>query len=382
MHILRIERTIMRKTKIYLAILTLFSLAHLAPLHAQSLVAHGTERPRNIIFFIGDGMGVSQISAGKIVKGRLQLERLPVGGLVTTHAEAEFVTDSAASGTAMATGVKTYNGAISVTNDGQPLKTVFEYAEERRMSTGLVVTCTLTHATPAVFVAHSKSRDLHNEIAEGITTSGVDVLIGGGSAYFLPQSVEGSEREDERDLLQALRDDGMTVAASLEAYRSLDHTPDRLAAFLALEDPKKIAERGYTLSEVTLKALDILSQNDRGFILMVEGSQIDWGGHDNDTDYIVTEMIDFDDAVGVGLDFARRHGDTLVVVTADHETGGMSLLDGSIEKRELSEVKYTTDEHSAVMVPIFAYGPGSGAFGGIHDNTHIGRTLIKFVTGR
>lgn len=338
------------------------------------------ENPENIILFIGDGMGVTHLTAGKVIAGGLNLERFPVGGLMTTFASPEFVTDSAASGTALATGHKTCNGAVSVSHEGRPLKTVAEYAEETGMATGLVVTCSVTHATPAVFVSHVRRRNNYNEIARQITESGVDILFGGGLSYFIPRSQEGSERKDDANLLAKLKGRMIVVTRSseLEAITGCRN----IAYLFTLRHPPRVKFRDMSLAELTSQALKHLSCRKGGFFLMVEGSQIDWGGHQNDEDYIISELIDFDQAVGIGLDFAEENGSTLVIATSDHETGGYALHDGSVEEKKITEREFTCDDHTAAMVPIFSFGPGSYQFGGIHDNTFVGNKMIEYVKMR
>ena len=336
------------------------------------------ERPTNIIFMIGDGMGASHITAARIELGPLNMERLDVGGLSMTFPQKKLVTDSAASGTALATGHKTTNGIISMTPDGKPLKTVLEYAEESGMSTGLVSTCSVTHATPAVFVAHIDDRGKAFEIAEQIAVSGVDVLFGGGRSYFLPESDEHGERADGRNLVEVLRE-RMPVALSLREFRELPDG-DAAAALLADDHPFPATKRQPALSELTGRALEILSKDEDGFFVMVEGSQIDWAGHENHHVWLMDEMEDFDEAVGVVMDFAERDGSTLVIVTADHETGAYAVLDGSLERREVTESNFGSEHHSASMVPVLAFGPGAEALGGIQDNTELGKLLIEYVT--
>ncbi len=333
--------------------------------------------PHNVILMIGDGMGVAHVTAARVAAGTLEMGRLPVGGLETTWSADHFVTDSAASGTAYATGQKTLNGAVSVSPGGETLKTVLEHAEDRGMATGLVVTCSITHATPAVFVAHVAGREDDLEIARQIAESDVEVLFGGGRSFFLPRA-DGGARNDGANLLDVLRSK-MPVALSAEEFRKLGDT-DRAAALLAPEHPGTARERDPDLRELTEKALEILSRDEDGFFLMVEGSQIDWAGHEKEHDWLVDEALDFDRAVGAVMDFAERDGNTLVVVTADHETGGYALLDGALERRTVTRPHFACDDHTASMVPLFAYGPGSDAFGGIGDNAAVGRRLIEIVT--
>jgi alkaline phosphatase len=333
--------------------------------------------PRNVILFVGDGMGVSHVTAGKIAGGSLNLERFKVMGLLTTYSQDALITDSAAAATALATGHKSYNGAISVSPEKTPLKTVFEYAEEAGKATGLVASCAVTHATPAAFVSHVDDRGKYDDIAEQIAESGVDVLFGGGLAYFTPKSAEGSNRQDEKDLLPIL-EGRMKVVFTPEEFAALDGA-ESAAGLFAGNHPARAGERAPGLAELTEKALEILSKAEKGFCLMVEGSQIDWAAHNNDEDYLIAELLDFDGAVGAGLDFAERDGRTLVLVTADHETGGFAVHEGSIDERSVTESGFTTKGHTACMVPIFAYGPGSSAFGGMADNTSVGRTMIEYV---
>jgi alkaline phosphatase len=335
------------------------------------LSGYAAERtPKNIILFIGDGMGLSQVTAGKIAKGRLEMERCPVTGFATTWSADSLVTDSAAAATALSTGVKTSNGSLGVTPNGSPLKNVIEYAEEKGKSTGVAVVCSLTHATPAGFIVHVSSRKLDSEIAEQISASGVDVLFGGGLSHFTSTSHPGLPELQKK----------MPVALTADEFRKIG-VPEKAAALLYPVHPPYAAERTVSLKEMTQKAVQILSQNKAGFFLMVEGSQIDWAAHKNDGTNVVSEVTDFDDAVGAGLDFAAKDGQTLVIVTADHETGGFAVLGGSAEKKTVDKTGFVHGNHTSSMVPVFAYGPGSAAFSGIYDNTDIGKTMIRYVKG-
>jgi alkaline phosphatase len=335
------------------------------------------EVPKNIILLIGDGMGVAHLTLGQIATGGLNAERMPVGGLIKTFPFGGMVTDSAASGTAMTTGHKTRNGMISISPDGDTLTTVFEYAEERGMSTGLVATSSITHATPAVFITHVVDRGMEAEIARQMAGSGLDLMIGGGWSFFVPGEIEGSRRPDELDLIAILKE-RMPVVRSAEELMRLEGTASA-AAFLAPRECPPAMERSYTLADLASAAIRILSAGENGFILMVEGSQIDWAAHDNDDSGILYEMKDFDGAVGSALDFAESDGRTLVIMTSDHETGGLGLNEPPLTSSRVVAPAFTTDDHTMEMVPILAFGPGSEAFGGIHDNTFIGITLIEHV---
>ncbi len=348
-----------------------------AVLIASGCVAGG-ERPRNVIFLVGDGMGVAHVTAAKVAFGELEMERFPYGGICTTFPDGSFVTDSAASGTALATGFKTVNGAISVTPEDAVLKTALEYAEENGMATGLVVTCSITHATPAVFAAHIDDRGKDREIAEQLAASDVDVLFGGGAGYFTPTAV-GGKRSDGQDLLADM-EERLVVARSVEEFEAMGDVDG--AVFLhATAHPGPADSRPVSLADLSRRAIEILSRDGDGFFLMIEGSQIDWAGHDNDKQYLLDEMADFDAAVGVVLDFAELDGQTLVVMTADHETGGLTLDEGSVPDDWLGPVEWSSESHTAVMVPVLSYGPGSAALGGIIDNTDIGAFLIDAVGG-
>ncbi len=324
--------------------------------------------PKNIILLIGDGMGLSQVTAAKVTKGTLEMERFPIIGLVTTWSANELVTDSAAAATALATGRKTNNGMISVDPNGVSLRTAAEAAEENGKSTGLVCACALTHATPAGFAAHVFKRSQYEEIAFWLALSDLDVLFGGGYDHF------NSTNYPSLSLLQSK----MTVATNTAAFRELG-TPAKAAALLYPVHPPLAAEREVPLKELTQKALEILSQNEDGFFLMVEGSQIDWMGHQNNAGGLVSEVADFDEAVGAALDFAEIDEDTLVIVTADHETGGYAIIDGSLAAQAVSKAGFVHKKHTGTMVPLFAYGPGSERFQGVMDNTDIAKHFFSFI---
>ena len=327
------------------------------------------KRPKNIILMIGDGMGVTQISAGLYSNGnKLNLERFPVLGLHKSYSGDNLVTDSAAGATAFSAGVKTYNGAIAVGMDTLPVKTILEYAEERGMPTGLVATCSITHATPASFVAHNEYRKNAEAIAADFVDANVDLLIGGGAKYF------DRRKGDERRLSEELAQRGYVVENFLKKeLRDARPSPTKNYFYLTADgEPLPVSQgRDYLAPAVELAPgfLDARDTKNKGFFLMVEGSQIDWGGHANESDYIITEMLEFDRAVGTVLDWAARDGETLVIVTADHETGGYAIQYGS----EMGKIDgaFTSDYHTADLIPVFAYGPGAERFGGIYENTAI-----------
>lgn len=321
------------------------------------------KNPKNIIFFIADGMGLAHFHAAKIAnKGNLYLSHFPVTGLVTTHSFDEFVTDSGAGGTAFSIGKKTRNGFIGIDHRGRKSPTILQMASANGLSTGLVATSKITHATPAAFISHQRSRLFYEEIAADFLKTDIDVFIGGGSQEFI-------YRRDKRNLLEELEAKNYQVITELSELR--DATGPKLAALVHHEHlPKVEYGRDNFLPDATRKALEILSQNDKGFFIMIEGSQVDWGGHDNNIRYIIDEMLDFDRAVGAAMEFAARRDDTLILVTSDHETGALSIMGGDYNRGQVV-VSFSTPGHSGIMVPSFAFGAGANEFGGVYDNTDV-----------
>ena len=321
---------------------------------------------RNIILLIGDGMGLAQITGAMYANNnKLNLERFKTIGLHKTHASDKLITDSAAGATAFSCGIKTYNGAIGVRDDKSPCRTLAEMAKQKRMSVGLVATSTIVHATPASFYAHQPQRKMHEEIAADMLKFKPDYFVGGGKRFF-------DRRDDEKDLIMEFKNAGYTIGDYFEKDFTEMIIPEQggFGYFTADEDPLPVAQgRNYLLS-ASIAAIPFLSKrSNNGFFLMIEGSQIDWGGHANDGDYVISELLDFDRTIGRVLDFAEKDGNTLVVVTADHETGGYSNVQGSTPDSLIT--KFTSGYHTATMVPVFAYGPGASRFAGIYENTAI-----------
>ncbi len=327
------------------------------------------EQVKNIILMIGDGMGTAQVYAGYTMnRGVLNLERSQYIGFSKTSSANAYITDSGAGGTAISTGKKTYNTAISVDTDSIPLKTILELAEDNGLSTGMVVTCGMTHATPASFIAHQTSRYDTLEIASDFVGSGIDIFIGGGRNHF-------EERGDGKNISDSLREEGYSIVYDLESIKSDDK--NNVGCFIADGHPVSVLNgRGDYLLAATRLSLSRLKENTKGFFIMVEGSQIDWGGHGNDISYQISETIDFDKAVGEAMNFADENPGTLVIVTADHETGGLALVGGDISKG-LLEAKYSTGNHSGVMVPVFTYGTGAEEFAGIYENTELFHKMVR-----
>lgn len=326
------------------------------------------EHPKNVILMIGDGMGLPDVYAAMSVSETpLNIERCNVTGLQKTYSFDKYITDSGAAGTALATGTKTNNGSIGVDHEGKPVKSILKFAEENGLATGLVSTSALTHATPASFIANQSSRGSYEEIAKDFLKTDVDVIIGGGYDHF-------GKRSDNINLLDSLRLKGYEVDSSLDQVTASQ--AQKLAGFTAaIHNPYRLKGRGDMLPLSTGKAIEILSKNKKGFFLMVEGSQIDWAGHANAADTLIDETLDFDKAVGVALDFAAKDGNTLVVITADHETGGVTITEGDKNTRMI-KLSFSTKDHTAVMVPVYAFGPGAQKFEGINDNIDIFKKIL------
>jgi alkaline phosphatase len=337
----------------------------------SSFTPMGTKprKAKNIILMIGDGMGVAQMYAAWTMNHRmLNMTTCPFTGLSLTYSADDYITDSAAGATAMSTGEKTKNGYLAVDTAGKPLKTILEIAEEKNLATGLVSTSAITHATPAGFIVHEKLRDDYESIAADFLKTDIDVFIGGGADHF-------RKRKDNRDLTKELAAKGYQLAFSIEEAAKFQK--GKLAALTAPEhNPKMSDGRGNMLSEATQTALNILSKNSNGFFLMVEGSQIDWGNHANDEHYVIDETIDFDHAVGVALDYARKNENTLVIIIADHESGGMTITNGKLYDATV-KAEFSTHFHTAVPVPVYAFGPGAEMFTGVYENTSIFQKMMR-----
>ncbi|HON92280.1 MAG TPA: alkaline phosphatase [Sedimentisphaerales bacterium] len=344
---------------------------------------------KNVIFLIGDGMGLNQVAlAGAAVagpNGKLHLERLPVSGLVRTHSSNSRVTDSAAAGTALACGVKTNNGMIGMTPDEKAYVSILEAAQAKGMATGLVATSTISHATPASFGSHVKSRKLEPAICEQLIASRINVLFGGGRKYFLPQSDPNSGRKDDVDLLARAQAAGYAYVQTPAELRSVDASH---VLGLFQYDALKTKEPEPPLATLAQKAIRLLRKASResadgrqGFFLMIEGSQIDWECHANKAAGVIRQTLLFDQAVEAAVDFALRDGNTLVIVTADHETGGLTLIGGDNEDKGDTEltVKWATKGHSAASVGIWALGPGASRFSGVQDNTEVPKKIAQLL---
>jgi alkaline phosphatase len=311
-------------------------------------------------------MGLAQITGGMYLnKNKTALEKFPVIGLHKSHSSNNLVTDSASGATALSCGVKTVNGAIGVTDDGKPKETILEEAEKRGLATGMLATSSIVHATPAAFIAHVSDRREYEKIALDFLDTPIDIFIGGGRSYF-------TRREDGRNLYKELMDKGYAIDDYLgKPISQVNISTDlNYAYFTADKEPLPVLSgRDYAIP-ATHKILEYLShRDDKGFFLMIEGSQIDWGGHANDAAYVLSEFKEFNIVIDICFEYAKRAGNTLVIVTADHETGGFTINPEST--MDELKVAFTTGDHTAVMIPVFAYGPGSENFSGIYENNAI-----------
>ena len=317
-------------------LLLAFALLAAAPALAQPVPARDAARPKNVVFLIADGFGPASETLARAAYGRpLALDAIRTGA-VSTDATDSRVTDSAASATAYACGIKTYNGGIAVAPDGAPCRTVLEAARDAGLATGLVATSRVTHATPAAYAAHVPQRADEAEIAAQMVAARLDVLFGGGARFFAP-AAQGGSRTDGRDLRREMLAQGVVVTTTRAGFDALRDAP--AAALLAPDHMAYEIDRDETgdslragepsLAEMATKALDLLAATpqgrSRGFFLMVEGSRIDHAGHANDAPAHLRDILAYDAAVAAVLDWARRDGATLVVSTADHETGGLAL---------------------------------------------------------
>ncbi|MDD4820148.1 MAG: alkaline phosphatase [Flavobacteriales bacterium] len=331
-----------------------------------------TKKIKNVILMIGDGMGMAQAVAGYYANGNdLAILKLKNMGYVRTYSASAFTTDSAASGTTYACGVKTTNGFIGTTPDSIPAPNLPEKISDKGFATGIVTTDNISGATPYVFYAHSASRKATKEILEQMAGSKLDFFAGGCVTLWNKYAPEEINKLAKAD---------WTI---INNYKEIDKniSAKRLGIIAYDKDINPIMSgRGDFLPSTTKDAIKYLSQKSKkGFFMMVEGAQIDWGSHNNDTKYVVTEVIDFDKAVSEALRFADENGETLVIITADHETGGMTMPDGSYAKKMIKGA-FTTSGHSGIMVPVYAYGPYSQMFRGVQENIDVHAKIIEILS--
>ena len=359
-------------------------------LSEQNVIAKAEKLPflpdtiiKNVIIFIGDGMGLNQITATRYryhgPYGRLNMERMPVTGLVSTFAAGDaLITDSGAGGTALSTGYKTGIGMVGVDQHGESRTSIMEAMKRDGYKTGLITTSDITDATPGAFSSHVSSRKMKLEIVRQLIESKVNVLVSGGETYH-GQELEGEERISVIDFAE---DVGYKVVNEEDAFFSADHEYV-LALFEGMASDKLgdqifFNEEAPTLAESTQKAISLLQSRAKGFILVVEEEGVDSGSHINRIDFVTSHLKNLDDAVNVGLEFALKDRQTLVLVVADHETGGLTLVKDNSSKETIG-VRWSTDGHTGQPVPLFAFGPHAVAFTGLWDNTDFSRIIAELI---
>ncbi|MSP08804.1 MAG: alkaline phosphatase [Flavobacteriaceae bacterium] len=359
-------------------------------------------KPKHIVLIIGDGTGLAQWSAynakrtkdiNSMDSAAVVFTDFPVIGFCLTSSADAFITDSGAGATALATGKKANNYMIGMAADSSKPITISEIAHLQGKSTGIAVTCELTHATPASFFAHQPSRKLMNEIGADFITGmsphdlaelqerngqtdvgsqfvkgSIDVALGGGRNYFDTN---------------ALKNNGYAIGTGYNAMKQLQNQGRRVVFYDDQPFPPKAHEgrnkEGMYLADASESVLTTMFLNPKGSFTMIEGSQVDWAGHENDSTYLMAEMEDFDVAIRRVIAMAKANKNTLVIVTADHETGGLSLTDWD-KARSQPAMHFSTRHHTGIPVPVFAYGPGAELFSGAYQNTAIFTKIQDLLT--
>ena len=359
-----------------------------------NIYSQESESP-NIILMIGDGMGLTQITSGMYSNNNLTtLENFQYVGLSKTHSYDNLVTDSAAAGTAMSSGEKTQNKVLGLDYKGNPIKSILSICQDKGYSSALVATSNILHATPAAFFANIDYRYNYEAIGVQMTKSGVNYFVGGGEKYF-------NSREDKRNLINEMTENGYEFVYNISDFEK--NKSNYLGFFTAKDEPyyfykgvnyssREYDESDYKkdepledftgresyLARSTKATLGKLNELGKPFFIMIEGSQIDWGGHDNDQKYMVSQFLEFNDAIEVALEFAKKDKNTIVVVTADHETGGAAIVRGKLSDSTIKN-RFATPNHTASMVPVFSYGVKAHLFKGIYENTEIFNKLLSIV---
>lgn len=342
------------------------------PYAVEKLQAPKGKKVKNVILMIGDGMSLMHVyTAWTANRGKLWLENAQTTGLSKTWAVKKLVTDSGSGGTSLATGVKTVYHAVGVDPEGKPLTSLVDVAKELGKDAGMAVTCRLWDATPCDFCCHNIDRDKEEELVGDYPTSGVDFVFGGGAQKF-------TNRKDGRDIFKELQKKGYHVSRTLDDFFAYDKN-SRIFAVPYDKDTPLPDERGDLLARASMKGISLMNQNKNGFFMMIEGSQLDDYGHFNQLDLLMKETLDFDQTVGEVMKWAAKDGETLVVVTADHETGGLTLVNGNKEEGRV-ECCFSSKDHTGAMVPVYAFGPGAENFTGIFENTDVFKKIKKLMT--
>lgn len=318
------------------------------------------KKVKNVIILIGDGTGLPQLYAGYTAnKAALNIFNMRSSGLSKTSSYDSYITDSAPGSTAISSGEKTNNRAVGVDHTGAPLTLLPTIFAKQKKKTGLVTCGDITDATPADFYAHQSERSSSTAILADLQHADIDILM-------------GSRNDTSIAPLKALQ-------KTFNIVQTTEQVTGAARKWIVIEPRAGLSMlkgRGDWLSKAFDKTSKTLSANKEGFLMMLEGAQIDHGGHANNLPYVVTEVMDFDQVVGKALQFADADGETLVIVTADHETGGLTLLDGDYTKGYVGG-QFATTDHTALPVTVFAYGPRSYLFTGVYENTEIFRKILE-----
>lgn len=332
------------------------------PYAVEKIAPPKGKKVKNVILMIGDGMSLMHIQAAWTCnRGKLWLENAQYIGLSETPASNRLITDSGSGGTSLATGYKTVYHAVGVDPNGKPLESLVSLAKKHNKAAGIAVTCRLWDATPCDFCCHNIDRDQEQELVKGYLTANLDFAFGGGAKYFL-------HRDDGRNLFKELENEGYHVSRTVEDMMAWQK--GKLFCVPYDIDTPLPDERGDLLARASLKGMDLLKQNKNGFFMMIEGSQLDDYGHFNKLDMLMKETLDFDHTIGEVFKWAAQDGETLVVITADHETGGLTVHGGDLQSGTV-KANFSTKDHSGTMVPVYAFGPGSENFTGFMSNTDI-----------
>ena len=324
---------------------------------------HGL-KAKNIILAVGDGTGLNQVMLSRLAIGgmdhKLSIDQLPYHGISLTHSYNNIYTDSAAAATTWATGHKTKNRYLSIDVNKEKLQTITEMLSKKSYIFGLVATSSITHATPAAFYAHIDSRYKYSEIAEQLIDSPINIAMGGGLEFFDIEKIE-----DSHHILTNKKSFNLNFNDSKKVIGLFDNDG-------IYRDPEKPTQREMT--DFTLKYLNKNQCN--GFFLMTEGSQIDWAAHDNNANEMITEFRDFDLTIKDLINFVTQNKETLLIITADHETGGLQILK---QDDDSVIVQWGTGSHTSTPVGVYTYGPAAELFNGIMDNTDIHQKMLEAI---
>ncbi|NCD69781.1 alkaline phosphatase [Mucilaginibacter agri] len=342
------------------------------PVYQPTYKTDGTDKKvKNVILLIGDGMGLAQIQAGLTANhGKLNIYQCSNIGFSQTRAANSDNTDSAAGATAMACGEKTNNRYIGKDASGKSITNLPDILAQYGIKSGIISSGDITDATPAAYYAHVLDREQSTNIAADLLTSHVDVLIGSNQKSFL--------NNPDQSLMSKLSAKQYHLSTSLANMQTTGN--GKQLVLLQDADTRPIKDgRGDMLKQALVQTIHLLSQNEKGFFIMTEGAQIDYGGHANNLPYVVTELHDFDKTVAESLKFADEDGETLVIITADHETGGLSLLDASTSNGMVLG-SFSTNDHTSINVPVFAYGPHAQEFKGTYQNTELYHKILNLLS--